>query len=190
MTTVFESLSRIFLPYRRQRISWGIPDHWTGSVMRRISPPQLFHRLPYWSIDLNDCIRYQCYTECDVDTGGYDEDTTASSRIVINNVPLKPSISVKLSYIYLWLYSPLLDLGCYFSFLIFYRVGRTPWLGDQPVARLPPAHRTAQTYNKRTQTSMPWVGFEATIPAFERAKTVHALDRAATVIGSHNTVTN
>jgi hypothetical protein len=30
---------------------------------------------------------------------------------------------------------------------------------------------------------MPSVGFEPTIPAFERAKTVHALDRAATVIG-------
>jgi hypothetical protein len=35
------------------------------------------------------------------------------------------------------------------------------------------------------QTSMPWVGFEPTIPASERAKTVHALDRAATVIGSY-----
>jgi hypothetical protein len=32
---------------------------------------------------------------------------------------------------------------------------------------------------------MPWVGFEPTIPAFERAKTVHALDRAVTVIGIH-----
>jgi hypothetical protein len=30
---------------------------------------------------------------------------------------------------------------------------------------------------------MPQVGFEPTIPAFERAKTVHASDRAATVIG-------
>jgi hypothetical protein len=30
---------------------------------------------------------------------------------------------------------------------------------------------------------MPQVGFEHTIPAFEQAKTVHALDRAATVIG-------
>jgi hypothetical protein len=28
---------------------------------------------------------------------------------------------------------------------------------------------------------MPWVGFEPTIPVFEREKTVHALDRAATV---------
>jgi hypothetical protein len=31
---------------------------------------------------------------------------------------------------------------------------------------------------------MPRVGFEPTIPEFERAKTVHALDRAATVIDS------
>jgi hypothetical protein len=30
---------------------------------------------------------------------------------------------------------------------------------------------------------MPWVGFESTIPASERAKTVHALDRSATVTG-------
>jgi hypothetical protein len=30
---------------------------------------------------------------------------------------------------------------------------------------------------------MPQVEFESTIPAYERAKTVHALDRAATVIG-------
>jgi hypothetical protein len=30
---------------------------------------------------------------------------------------------------------------------------------------------------------MNWPGFEPTISAFERAKTVHALDRAATVIG-------
>jgi hypothetical protein len=31
---------------------------------------------------------------------------------------------------------------------------------------------------------MPEVGFKPTIPVFERAKTVHALDRAATVIGN------
>jgi hypothetical protein len=30
---------------------------------------------------------------------------------------------------------------------------------------------------------MPQVGFETTIPEFERAKTVHALDHAATVSG-------
>jgi hypothetical protein len=34
---------------------------------------------------------------------------------------------------------------------------------------------------------MPRVGFESKIPVFERAKTVHALDRAAIVIGIMNT---
>jgi hypothetical protein len=32
---------------------------------------------------------------------------------------------------------------------------------------------------------MPWVGFEHTVPAFERAKRVHALDLVTTVIGAH-----
>jgi hypothetical protein len=67
----------------------------------------------------------------------------------------------------------------------FYTVGRTLLPGDQPVTRPLPTHRTAQTQNKRTQTSMRQVGFEPTIPVFERAKTVHALDSAATVIGIH-----
>jgi hypothetical protein len=55
-------------------------------------------------------------------------------------------------------------------------------MGDKPVARPLPKHRATQTQNKRTQTSMPRAGFEPTIPAFERAKTVHSLDREATVI--------
>jgi hypothetical protein len=33
-------------------------------------------------------------------------------------------------------------------------------------------HMTTQTQNKRTQTSMPRVGFEPTFPVFERAKTL------------------
>jgi hypothetical protein len=47
------------------------------------------------------------------------------------------------------------------------------------------ARREADTYtqNKLTQTSRIRVGFEPTIPVFEWAKTVQALDRAATVIG-------
>jgi hypothetical protein len=53
-------------------------------------------------------------------------------------------------------------------------VGRTPWTGDQPIARPLPT---------QTQTYIHPVGFENTIPVFERAKTVHALDRAAIVIG-------
>jgi hypothetical protein len=58
-------------------------------------------------------------------------------------------------------------------------------MSDQLVARPLPKHRTTQTQNKRIhiKTSMSYVGFEPTIPASERAKTVHALDRAATVTG-------
>jgi hypothetical protein len=72
----------------------------------------------------------------------------------------------------------------------FYTVGRTPWTGDQLVARPLPGHRTAQTQNKRTKTFMPRVGFEPTTAAFEPAKIAHALDRAATVIGMLCSLTN
>jgi hypothetical protein len=53
-------------------------------------------------------------------------------------------------------------------------IGRTSWTGDQPVGRPLPTHRTTQTQNKRAQTSMPWVGFEPTVPVLERAKTAYA----------------
>jgi hypothetical protein len=68
---------------------------------------------------------------------------------------------------------------CLFNFVIFYADGRTPWTRDQPVARPLPKHRTTQTQNKRKQTSMPREGFEPTIPAFERSKTVDALEQSA-----------
>jgi hypothetical protein len=48
------------------------------------------------------------------------------------------------------------------------------------------ARRKASTYTgqhnteKYGNTSMPRAGFETTIPVFERSKTVHALDSAAT----------
>jgi hypothetical protein len=86
--------------------------------------------------------------------------------------------------VYLWLYSSCEPLQL-FRFLNLYRVGRTPWTRDQPVGRSLPTHRTTQTQNKLTQTSMPRMGFESRIPVFERAKTVHVLllDRATTVIG-------
>jgi hypothetical protein len=70
-----------------------------------------------------------------------------------------------------------------FQFFNVYTVDRTPWTGDQSVATLPPTHRTTQTHNKRTQISMPRMGFEPMIPVFERAETVQALDCATAVIG-------
>jgi hypothetical protein len=75
---------------------------------------------------------------------------------------------------------------CFFSFMIIFTDGRTPWTSDPLVARPLPKHRTTQTQNKHIhQTSMPCVEFELTIPASELAKTVQVLDRSATVTG-HN----
>jgi hypothetical protein len=51
-------------------------------------------------------------------------------------------------------------------------------------------HSTTQTQNILRQTSMPSAGFEPTIPAFDWAKTVHALERAATVIGTLSVTCN
>jgi hypothetical protein len=70
-----------------------------------------------------------------------------------------------------------------YKFLNVYTIGKTPWTGDQPVARPLPTYRTTQTRNKRIQTSMPRVGLDPKIPEFERTKTVHPSDRVATVIG-------
>jgi hypothetical protein len=67
---------------------------------------------------------------------------------------------------------------------LFYTDGRAPWTSDNPVAMPLPKHRTTQTQNKRTQTSMPRVRLELTNPVFERVKTVYGLDRAATMIGN------
>jgi hypothetical protein len=82
----------------------------------------------------------------------------------------------------LWTYSPCGPWPL-FQFLNLYTVGRTLLTWDEPVARPLATHRTTQTQNTRTQTSMPRVGLEPTIPVFERAKTVHASDRTATAIG-------
>jgi hypothetical protein len=88
-------------------------------------------------------------------------------------------ISLSLS---LWLYSP---CGPWHlcSYLIHTQsVGLLSW-GDQPTVRLLPTHRTTQTRNKCTQTSMSRVGFEPMIPVSERVKTADALDCTATVTG-------
>jgi hypothetical protein len=100
-----------------------------------------------------------------------------------SRTPTKLLLLLLLLLLVLWFYGPLLGLGRFFRFLILHTVVRTPWTGDQPVGRHLPTHRTTQTQSKRIQTSMPRVGFEHMIPVFERAKTVHALDRAAIVIG-------
>jgi hypothetical protein len=77
----------------------------------------------------------------------------------------------------------LVDLGRFFSFLIYTQsVGPLGRGISQLQSRY--LHTEQHRQNKRTRISMPRVRFEPTTPVFERAKTVHALHRAATVIGN------
>jgi hypothetical protein len=115
--------------------------------------------------------------------------------ILIHNMTLKYCIHIKISfsvekvleikftiYLSMALQSLLLDRGCFFSFLILYRVGRTPRTGDQPVVSPPTTHRTTQTQNKGTQTSMPRMEFETTIPVLKRTKTLRPLWSASDLL--------
>jgi hypothetical protein len=56
-------------------------------------------------------------------------------------------------------------------------------MGDQPITRPLPTHRTTQKQNKRTETTMLQVGFEPMTPVVKRMKAVRTLDRMPTVIG-------
>jgi hypothetical protein len=82
----------------------------------------------------------------------------------------------------LWIYSLLLDLGRFFSFLIYTQseglLGRRISLSQGRYL-----HTEQHKHRINTQTSMHRVRFEPTIPALERTKRVNALDRGATRIG-------
>jgi hypothetical protein len=79
---------------------------------------------------------------------------------------------------------PLWSMGLLSQFPNHFTDGRTPWPGDQLVARHRIKHRETNTRtHAHNQTFMPWVGFDPTILASERAKTLHALDRSATETG-------
>jgi hypothetical protein len=72
----------------------------------------------------------------------------------------------------------------------FYTVGRTPCTGDQPVARVLPKHRATHTHNNaHSHPCLEWGSNPRSQRASERAKTVYALDLAATVIDNRLSVT-
>jgi hypothetical protein len=70
-----------------------------------------------------------------------------------------------------------------FQFLNLYTVGRTPWTGDQPVARPLPTHRTTQQRINAHRHPCLECDSNPRSPVFEWTRTVHASDSAATVIG-------
>jgi hypothetical protein len=84
-----------------------------------------------------------------------------------------------------WLYSP---LGPSLWFLSFMIILQAIGLLGQVISSLQGLYLNTGQHIHRIntyiyQTSMPWVGFEPTIRASERAKTVHTSERAATVTG-------
>jgi hypothetical protein len=68
-----------------------------------------------------------------------------------------------------------------YRFLIIQTVGRTPWAGDQPTARTLPTQGNTKRIN--VDDIHAFSGIRTHHPSVKRAKTVHALDRAATLIG-------
>jgi hypothetical protein len=102
-------------------------------------------------------------------------------------LPVHYSLLIARSFtaIYLPIYgsTALVDLGPFFSFLIYTQSVGLLGRGISPPQGLY-LHTEQHKHRINEQTSMPVVGFEPTIPVSEQAKTVHALDRAVTVIGT------
>jgi hypothetical protein len=73
-----------------------------------------------------------------------------------------------------------------FNIIIFFCTdGRTPWTGNQPIARpLPTQDKTKQNKRTHRHPCLEWDSNPRSQRSNERPKTVHALDRAATVAGS------
>jgi hypothetical protein len=85
--------------------------------------------------------------------------------------------------------APTVGHGADFSVpLVPFTHGRTPWTGDQLVARPLPKHRATQTQNKCIHTHTPNIhalcGIRTHDPGFQANEdSTHALDLSATVIG-------
>jgi hypothetical protein len=77
---------------------------------------------------------------------------------------------------------PFVEPSPFISFLILYTVGRTPWTEDQPVARL-----YTEQHKKNKLTDIHASSGIWTHGPSVRAKTVHALHCAVTVIGTCGT---
>jgi hypothetical protein len=81
----------------------------------------------------------------------------------------------------LWLYNALLGLGCFFSFLIYTQTVGLLGREIRPLqGRYLHTEQHKHRINARRHPCLEW----DSNPVFERAETVHALDRAATVISS------
>jgi hypothetical protein len=100
-----------------------------------ISPifPCKIHALPLIKSLENYKYWFQCYLSI---LSRYQSQDISSIKVEIS----RPQFASTSTVLLIWLYSPLLGLGRFFSFLILYTAGRIPWKGDQPIARPLPEH--------------------------------------------------
>jgi hypothetical protein len=75
------------------------------------------------------------------------------------------------------------NIGLISQFHDYFTGGRTPWTGDQLVAIL---YLNTGQHKHRINAYTHQTSIEPTISAPERANTVHALDRSATVTRKYN----
>jgi hypothetical protein len=87
---------------------------------------------------------------------------------------LKDSEVIEEPVLSLYSFTALVDLSRFFSFLIYTQAAGLLGRGISP-SQGRYLHTEQHKQNKRTQTSIPLVGLEPTIPVFEQAKTVHFL---------------
>jgi hypothetical protein len=95
-------------------------------------------------------------------------------------------MAVFMNFFFRWLFRSIQGPGLLFSSVNIFTqtVGLLGWVISSSQGLDLNTGQSKNRINAYThQTPMPWVGFEPTIPASERAKTDHALDRAATVTG-------
>jgi hypothetical protein len=94
-------------------------------------------------------------------------------------------------FFFQWLFQPVQGPGLLFSSVII--LSQTVGLLGLVISPSQGRYLNTGQHNHRIsaytyKTSMPWMGFEPTFPAPERAKTVHASDGAATVTGMERLV--
>jgi hypothetical protein len=75
--------------------------------------------------------------------------------ICVHQTAFEPVIAILSLYVYDCTVL-LLDLGRSFTFLILYTVGRTPWTGDQPVARPLRTERHKHRINAHSHPCLDW----------------------------------
>jgi hypothetical protein len=132
----------------------------TSEVFKFGTSPQIQPLIGYTVMKLSN------FQKCKDIQEKANSDMTSSRACISIHPPIHP-----------WLYRPFCWTLAAFQFLeLLQSVGL---LGRGSARR----KAATCTQNKSTHTSMPQVGFEPTIPVFERVKTVHALEGAATVIG-------